>query len=612
MSFMTQSFPGNTLRAVALLLLHVSSTSFETGFTTGSTPPASTDALREWLAGVQLVLPSLWFNQTVPLLGTLDLELSGLTCKGVSVGSVTATRPSTPTPLPLSERALKLDVEGLGIGPCAGVYRVHSKTLNLHGDVTAVVGGTTGMTATVVMVQAPPFPVGGAGPPVVRLSACRAVLDVTNLHFGGSISGDLANLLAPFIKSTLQKKSNAMACGLAQSIAALVNSSIVPFLHPVISPPSTPPPHPAGERAVINWRRVPLVSSAGERGPRFAQAFNAAVNKATNGTGIVAWPPITRGGAAPSPGQGPTRNHSGPAAPFSVTFAGVTVNITLNQLWLHGLNSINTLLLSAPSDPLVDPFGITTLTALGAAKTAVCKLRLSLLHLPRPNPARCFNVRPPHITMPRTTEHVIPFLRWKRRLFVPYCPPWFSFACSLFPIHFAHAPLVFRAAPSPLAPLPGVNVSVSVAPAAHTPPSSSSPGLYGTTLYETLAINLTMLKPSMKLAVAMAVVVESDDEDSGTKLSSAGGGGRSPSFETYHNPAAFLAATLENIDLVNITDLEVNGTSSTFTLSASSSSSVVSGDMTSDEPSLAESLADMLNAILAVAQESGFSAVVVR
>ena len=154
-------------------------------------------------------------------------------------------------------------------------------------------------------------------------------------------------------------------------------------------------------------------------------------------------------------------------------------------------------------------------------------------------------------------------------------------------------------------------MSVSVAPAAHTPPSSSSPGLYGTTLYETLAINLTMLKPSMKLAVATAVVVESDDEDSGTQLSSAGGGGRSPSFETYCNPAAFLAATLENIDFVNITDLEVNGTSSTFTLSASSSSSVVSGDMTSGEPSLAESLADMLNAILAVAQESGFSAVVV-
>ena len=379
------SFPG-TLRAVALLLFHVSSTSFETDFTTGFTPPAfmaavdgrstvSTDALREWLAGVQLVLPSLWFNQTVPLFGTLNLELSGLTCKGVSVGSVTATRPSTPAPIPLLERALKLDVEGLGIGPCAGVYQVHSKNLNLHGDVTAVVGGTTGMTATVVMVQVPPFPVGGTGPPVVRLSACRAVLDVTNLHFGGSISGDLANLLAPFIKSTLQKKSNAMACGLAHSIAAFVNSSIVPFLHPVISPPSTPPPHPTGERAVINWRRVPLVSSAGERGPRFAQAFNAAVNKATNGTGILAWPPITRGGAAPSPGPGPTRN---PVAPFSVTFAGVTFNITLNQLWLHGLNSINTLLLSAPSDPLVDPFGITTLTALGAAKTAVCKIRIRL------------------------------------------------------------------------------------------------------------------------------------------------------------------------------------------------------------------------------------------
>ena len=165
---------------------------------------ASDDPVRAWLGNLRVAIPDQVVTQ-----GPLTVEVTGLSCEGFDVASVTSDSD-------VVEGTASVSVRGAQCA-CSGKWAV--KAVGLSGEVAARVGESDA-NLTLALLEKDP---GGSAdavsltplprlPSGVAAKACAAKTAVASLEFSGAGAG-VVNALAPMLREKAAAELNGAACG---------------------------------------------------------------------------------------------------------------------------------------------------------------------------------------------------------------------------------------------------------------------------------------------------------------------------------------------------------------------------------------------------------------
>ena len=165
---------------------------------------ASDDPVRAWLGNLRVAIPDQVVTQ-----GPLTVEVTGLSCEGFDVASVTSDSN-------VVEGTASVSVRGAQCA-CSGKWAV--KAVGLSGEVAARVGESDA-NLTLALLEKDP---GGSAdavsltplprlPSGVAAKACASKTAVASLEFSGAGAG-VVNALAPMLREKAAAELNGAACG---------------------------------------------------------------------------------------------------------------------------------------------------------------------------------------------------------------------------------------------------------------------------------------------------------------------------------------------------------------------------------------------------------------
>ena len=237
--------------------------------------------LADWIRGGVLHLPAIAIHS-----GKVRLDLAQFDCRGMSVRRVHATRinPSRSSAALPPLYGVSFNVAGLGVASCEGNY---SATYDASGVAAGAFNFSvvdTDMTVGVLFNGT-----SSTNPLLFPGDLCGASLHIQGLHFWGSLSGIL-NDLVPTIENEIALIASEKMCSrLLDPLLAGLGPLLAVMNKAPQEPPASPAVVPASARGVgrkskprlVDWRRDVPVLKPLIRGTFGAHQFNNIVNRFT-------------------------------------------------------------------------------------------------------------------------------------------------------------------------------------------------------------------------------------------------------------------------------------------------------------------------------------------